>query len=169
MWPSLLFFSSFVSPPQRWHPDNSAVVAPSSTCPSQMSVCFNCLHDRMALTEVTARQLGHTATGVFQTRWSMSYLSQSQTTSMSYSSLTLTQTRWQTRTESVLSVSLWKWNMDVRGKFHRQTLINASFMFMYTLWCLCQGDALGWYHSIASPPYLIDTLVPNRDIFISVT
>lgn len=68
-WPCLitiwlLFSSSLVLRPQWWQPDNSTVVALSSSCPFQVSVCFNYPHDHIASSEVTAKQLGHTAAGV---------------------------------------------------------------------------------------------------------
>lgn len=37
---------------------------PSSSCPFQVSVCLYCLRERLASSEVTARQLGHRAAGV---------------------------------------------------------------------------------------------------------
>lgn len=111
-----------------------------------MSIFFNWHYDRVTLKKwlqdnyvtqpLVFREL------VFHTRWSMSYLSKSQATSMRYSSSVLTQTRWQTRIEFVPSMLLRKWNVDVRGKFHRHTFISASFMFCLTLWSLCQEVAL---------------------------
>lgn len=71
--PSLKYLSPylFVFPPRilfLFLYDDSQITsgaAPMSSCPFQVSVCFNCLHDRMALSEVTARQLGHAAAGVW--------------------------------------------------------------------------------------------------------
>lgn len=59
-----LFLPALVPPPPP-PSDNSTVVAPSSSLPFPASVCFNCLHDRAVRADLTARQLGQAAAGVW--------------------------------------------------------------------------------------------------------
>lgn len=77
-------------------------------CPLVL-IGFVTLHITSA--EVTAKAIrSHSRRSVegpwFQTRWSMSCLSHSQTTSMSYSSLALMQTCWQTRTVCIIGLGV---------------------------------------------------------------
>lgn len=129
--------------------------APLSSWPFQVSVFFNWLYDRMAQKEVAARQLCHTATGVSRACVSYKMINVLFVTVSNYiNELFIINAYIDTVTDKDTSVccqccyvsEIW-----MSEAYFTDKLINVSFMFWLTLWSLCQGLALGWNYSIASP------------------
>lgn len=108
------------------------VVAPSpSSRPFQVSVRFNCPRDRMALSEVTARQLGHTAAGLSSASVSDQMINVLFVTVSSYiNELFIINAHTDTLTDKDWVCAVCKWNMDVGGKFHRWSSMHVYVHFV---------------------------------------
>lgn len=85
---------------------------------------------------MTQRQLGNTGTGLLSACVSAYVINVLFVTVSNYINelfIIKVHTDRLTSKDRACAVSVCKGNVDVRGKFHRQTFISASFMFMYTV------------------------------------
>lgn len=165
-WPSVFClsqycfcFSLFLVMTARWQCCCSLHPLVLFKCPSALIVSMTpCITSA----EVTAKAIrSHSRYSVvgpwFQTRWSMSCLSHSQTTSMSYSSLASMQTCWQTRT--VCTVSLWMTQIWMPGENSRERRI-----LHHNVHCDCCIKLILQYSSLSNEDiiYLDNTFVKNE-------